>query len=142
MATRTVVLLVALATLLGSSPVAAALPDPNADIVPLPAAPVPRTHLTRRRRNLSSSHSSPAILARQVHNSTAALSHWEKRDEVARRAEASAKPGVCNNSVGAYQQCGGPNWTTDTCCVNGYTCQYQSEWCTLPLTRLSRRPGR
>ncbi|KAG8750808.1 hypothetical protein FRC14_000208 [Serendipita sp. 396] len=30
--------------------------------------------------------------------------------------------------VPAYGQCGGLNWTGETTCVSGYTCQYSNDW--------------
>ncbi len=29
---------------------------------------------------------------------------------------------------GAYQQCGGPNWSGSTECVSGFYCFYQNQW--------------
>ncbi|GAA5908904.1 hypothetical protein JCM8208_005614 [Rhodotorula glutinis] len=89
-----------------------------------------RRHLTRRRRDLSTSAHSAAIASRQVHNPRDALERWEKRDEIelARRATPSNSVAVCLGSVGAWGQCGGQGWTSDTCCVAGYTCVYSNDY--------------
>ncbi|GAA5848596.1 hypothetical protein JCM9279_002712 [Rhodotorula babjevae] len=89
-----------------------------------------RRHLARRRRDLSDSSHSAAIAARQVHNPRAALERWEQRDEIelARRATPSNSVAVCLGSVPAWSQCGGQGWTSDTCCVAGYTCVYSNDY--------------
>lgn len=97
------------------------------------AVPIPgvRRHLSRRRRDLSSSPHSPAIASRQVQHPREALERWEQRDEVelARRATPSNTPAVCKGTVTAYSQCGGQNWAQDTCCVAGFSCVYSNEYC-------------
>ncbi|GAA5827137.1 hypothetical protein JCM11251_001133 [Rhodosporidiobolus azoricus] len=93
----------------------------------VPAQPV-HAHLSRHRRR-SPLHD-PRIEQRQVHNVRAAAKAWEKRDEVAKRASPSNVPktGICLNSVGAYQQCGGLNYDGDTCCSNGWTCTKSDDY--------------
>ncbi|BGP51855.1 hypothetical protein JCM10450v2_007811 [Rhodotorula kratochvilovae] len=135
MAARAVAVLTALTALLASPSSAFASPASPADVDPaaVHAAPVlPRAHahLSRRRRALSSSGHSPAIASRQVHDPRRAAARWEKRDEIAlaRRATPSNVPKICQGTVTGYSQCGGQNWNLDTCCVEGYTCVYDSEY--------------
>ncbi|GAA5932687.1 hypothetical protein JCM3775_002209 [Rhodotorula graminis] len=102
-----------------------------------------RRHLTRRRRDLSTSAHSAAIASRQVHNPRDALERWEKRDEIelARRATPSNSVAVCLGSVAGYGQCGGQGWTSDTCCVAGYTCVYSNDYSKASATSSSSAPA-
>ncbi|GAA6055058.1 hypothetical protein JCM3770_001777, partial [Rhodotorula araucariae] len=138
MAARAVAVVVALTALLASPPSALASPPSPAELAASAdagaAAPslVPRAHahLLRRKRQLSSSSHSPAIVSRQVHDPRSAAARWEKRDEIAlaRRATPSNTPKICAGTITGYSQCGGQNWAQDTCCVAGYTCVYISEY--------------